>query len=93
MDRGAPLPELSDVQSVLEVGTFEDALAALEEVVDILERGQLSIDEAVAWYEVGLSLSQRCSSLLDQAELKISALDDLFRLPSAGDDASAGNDG
>ena len=40
-----------------------------------LERGRLTMDESIAWYEAGLGLMRRCSQLLEQAELRISALD------------------
>jgi exonuclease VII small subunit len=33
------------------------------------------MDESIAWYEAGLGLMRRCSHLLEQAELRISALD------------------
>jgi exodeoxyribonuclease VII small subunit len=89
---GTPPPGLSDARALAELGSFEETLAALEAVVDILERGQLAIDDAVAWYEVGLALSQRCATLLDEAELKISALDDLFQRPATGTDGWIDND-
>ena len=43
------------------------------------------MDESIAWYEAGLGLMRRCSQLLEQAELRISALD-------AGNPVRAGSD-
>lgn len=68
-------PSLETIRTLVEHGAFEETLAALEMVVEHLERGQLSMDESIAWYETGLGLMRRCSYLLEQAELRISALD------------------
>jgi len=54
--------------------SYEDALTQLEEIVAVLESGEHSLDEAVALFERGQALSQRCAILLDQAELKIKQL-------------------
>ena len=53
---------------------FEEALTALEDIVLRLEKGQLSLDEAVARFEQGMKLSAECSAMLDQAELRVSIL-------------------
>jgi exodeoxyribonuclease VII small subunit len=68
-------PSLASIGTLVEEGTFEETLAALELVVEHLERGRLTMDESIAWYEAGLGLMRRCSHLLEQAELRISALD------------------
>ena len=69
------LPSLETISTLVEDGTFEETLSALELVVEHLERGRLTMDESIAWYEAGLGLMRRCSQLLEQAELRISALD------------------
>ena len=81
---GTP-PSLESVSTLVAQGAFEETLAALEMVVEHLERGQLTMDESIAWYEAGLGLMRRCSQLLEQAELRISALD-------AGNPARADSD-
>ena len=68
-------PSIPAVQALIADGAFEDALHALETVVAHLERGRLSIDESVTWYELGLALSRRCSDLLHQAELRIATIE------------------
>jgi exodeoxyribonuclease VII small subunit len=68
-------PSLESISTLVEQGAFEETLSALELVVEHLERGRLTIDESIAWYEAGLGLMRRCSHLLEQAELRISALD------------------
>jgi len=69
------LPSLERISTLVEDGAFEETLSALELVVEHLERGRLTMDESIAWYEAGLGLMRRCSYLLEQAELRISALD------------------
>jgi exodeoxyribonuclease VII small subunit len=73
-ETGAP-PSIPVVQALIADGAFEDALSALEAVVDHLERGRLSIEESVTWYELGLGLSRRCADVLQQAELRISTIE------------------
>jgi exodeoxyribonuclease VII small subunit len=76
-ETGAP-PAITDVQAIIADGAFEDTLGALEAVVAHLERGRLSIDESVTWYELGLGLSRRCADLLQQAELRISTIEEQY---------------
>lgn len=81
---GSP-PSLETISALVEDGAFEETLSALELVVEHLERGRLTMDESISWYEAGLGLMRRCSQLLEQAELRISALD-------AGNPVRAGSD-
>lgn len=53
---------------------FEQKLAALEAVVDKLERGDLSLDESVRLFEEGVTLSDACKKELETAEGKIQLL-------------------
>ena len=54
--------------------TYEQAYAELEAVVNSLETGELSLDEAMALFERGQGLTKHCAELLDKAELKIRKL-------------------
>jgi exodeoxyribonuclease VII small subunit len=56
---------------------FEDQLAALETVVERLERGELSLDESVQLFEEGVLLSTACKKELDSAEGRIQVLIEL----------------
>lgn len=58
------LPEMS----------YEEAFARLDELVRVLERGELSLAEMLAAYEESVQLSRHCTELLDAAELRISQL-------------------
>ena len=53
---------------------FEEQLTALETVVERLERGELSLDESVALFEEGVTLSTACKKELDAAEGRIQVL-------------------
>ncbi len=53
---------------------FEDQLAALECVVERLERGELSLEESVQLFEEGVRLSNACKKDLDSAEGRIQVL-------------------
>lgn len=50
---------------------FEKAFSELEEIVARLETSEHTLDDAIALFERGQSLSQHCARLLDQAELKV----------------------
>ena len=53
---------------------FEQALQRLEAVVKKLEAGNVSLDEALAGYEEGISLVRFCNEKLDAAELRVDAV-------------------
>jgi len=54
--------------------SFEDALKKLEEIVQRLERGELSLEASLTCYEEGISLSRLCHTKLEEAERKIEVL-------------------
>ena len=54
--------------------SFEAAFAELEATVRRLEEGNLPLAEALALYERGVHLSERCRVYLDAAELRIQHL-------------------
>lgn len=51
--------------------TFEAALAALERIVDDLERGDVPLDQSIRIYERGEALKAHCDRLLKAAEDKV----------------------
>jgi exodeoxyribonuclease VII small subunit len=53
---------------------FEKALADLEQVVDQLEKGGLSLNESLSRFERGVRLSRFLRGELDKAEKKIEIL-------------------
>lgn len=58
--------------------SFEDAFRRLGGLAASLEDGGLSLGEATARFEEGMSLVRRCNRLLDEAELKITTLKDAY---------------
>ena len=62
--------------------TFEEALAALEQVVSQLEGGQVPLEQSIALYERGDALKKHCDAKLGEAELKVEKI-------VAGDDGGA----
>lgn|GEM_PF-144724 len=67
--------------------TFEEALEELERIVERLEGGQLSLDEAILSFEKGIALVKLCGRRLQQAEKKIDRLSQQTQeiLPSEDD--------
>jgi exodeoxyribonuclease VII small subunit len=51
--------------------TFEESIQRLEEIVERLETEEISLDEAVAYYKEGLTLSAFCKEKLAVAEGEI----------------------
>lgn len=51
--------------------SFEDALAALEDVVRGLEGGQVPLEQSISLYERGEALRKHCEGRLKNAELKV----------------------
>lgn len=54
--------------------TFEAAYKRLEETVQALEAGGLTLDEATDLYAEGARLARICNELLSSAELRITRL-------------------
>ena len=53
---------------------FEDALQALEAIVSRLERGDLSLEEALAAYEDGVALVRHLGTKLTEVEKRVEVL-------------------
>nr|WP_318000394.1 exodeoxyribonuclease VII small subunit [uncultured Faecalibacillus sp.] len=54
--------------------TFEQAIKRLEEIVNLLENNQTSLDESVELFQEGVQLSQYCSKKLGKVENKVSKI-------------------
>ncbi len=53
---------------------FEQAMSELEAIVEKLEKGELTLDESIEYFQQGVELSKYCSKRLDEAERKITML-------------------
>lgn len=58
------------------VADFERSLDALEQLVEKMEHGEMSLEESLAAYERGVGLYRRCQTALEQAELRVRLLSD-----------------
>jgi exodeoxyribonuclease VII small subunit len=54
--------------------SFEEALTLLEQIVERLETGTLSLDESLREYEKGVALSRHCALYLREAEARVEML-------------------
>lgn len=63
----APAPSVSD---------FEQSLEALEQLVERMESGDMTLEESLAAYERGVGLYRHCQTALEQAELRVRMLGD-----------------
>jgi len=64
----------------LETLSFEEALSQLEAIVDQLERGDVSLDNAIDAYSRGMALKTHCQARLEEARLKVEQI----KLPEEG---------
>ena len=58
----------------LEKLTFEEAMKELEELVDSLDKGDVSLDEAIAAYDRGSQLKDYCQKKLNEAKMKVETI-------------------
>jgi exodeoxyribonuclease VII small subunit len=57
-----------------ETESFEQAVTELEEIVNKLEKGELTLDESIQYFQRGVELTKYCSKKLDEAERSITML-------------------
>ncbi|MGY0652578.1 exodeoxyribonuclease VII small subunit [Luteimonas sp. A537] len=75
------------------VADFEVSLDSLEQLVEKMERGEMSLEDSLAAYERGVGLYRRCQQALEAAELRVRLLtdpqqpDSSTAFPASGDDA------
>ena len=58
----------------LEKMTFEEAMKELERLVDSLDKGDVSLDEAIAAYDRGSQLKDHCQKKLNEAKMKVETI-------------------
>ena len=54
--------------------TFEDAMKRLEEIVETLGEGNLSLEDSLKMFQEGMGLCKICNKKLDEAEYKVEKL-------------------
>lgn len=55
--------------------SFEEALRRLEEVVRLLENGEVPLEEALHLFSEGVELARHCHGVLDRAEQRLQVID------------------
>ena len=58
--------------------SFEDSLTRLQEISELLESDDISLEESISLYEEGIILSKVCYEQLNKAELKVTELKEQF---------------
>ncbi len=56
--------------------SFENTLSELEDIVNTLETGDVSLQDAMEKFEKGVALSNQCQQALSDAEAKVQILID-----------------
>jgi exodeoxyribonuclease VII small subunit len=54
--------------------SFEEKLKRLEQISELLESGEVQLEESINLFEEGIKLSKECLNILENAELKITQL-------------------
>lgn len=54
--------------------SFEESLKRLQEISELLESDEITLEDSIELYEEGIKLSKKCYSILDKAELKVEQL-------------------
>ncbi|MAY73589.1 MAG: exodeoxyribonuclease VII small subunit [Phycisphaerae bacterium] len=65
--------------------SYEDAVEALEGIIERIESGSIGLEDSIEAYERGTKLIRRCRSLLDAAEQRVRELN--------ADELDGGSDG
>jgi len=55
---------------------FEQSLTNLEQLVEQMESGELSLEKALETFENGIQLTRQCQTMLSEAEQKVQLLID-----------------
>lgn len=51
--------------------SFEQSITRLDEIVKLLERGSVPLEQALAYFQEGTALVKSCNGMLDKAELEV----------------------
>ena len=65
-----------DKKSKNNLTTFEKDLKAMQSILDDIESKDLSLDDIIKKYKLGIELSKKCQKALEEAEQKIKEVSD-----------------
>ena len=72
----------------LEKMTFEEAIKELERLVDSLDKGDVSLDEAIAAYDRGSQLKDYCQNKLHEAKMKVETIQSTDNIDTTSEKSS-----
>ena len=72
----------------LENMTFEEAIRELERLVDSLDKGDVSLDEAIIAYDRGSQLKDYCQNKLHEAKMKVETIQSTDNIDTIPDKSS-----
>lgn len=58
------------------LANFEEAMKRLEEITEIMQQSNVSLEQALKYYEEGITLMSFCQKKLAQVQQKIKILND-----------------
>lgn len=53
---------------------FEQSMARLEQIVRVMERGDVSLEDSLKLFQEGTELVRSCEKLLNEAELQVNKI-------------------
>ncbi len=62
---------------------FEETLQSLEQLVDRMEQGELTLEETLQQFEQGVALTKQCQSMLEDIEQRIHTLSNSIAPPTS----------
>jgi exodeoxyribonuclease VII small subunit len=51
--------------------TFEAGMERLEQIVRLMEKGEVTLDDSLKLFQEGTQLVERCGKLLDEAQMQV----------------------
>ena len=79
MERQHTMPDTVPASNGDTAQDFEALLRELQQVVDDLDGTQLSLDASINAYERAATLAATCQRMLDEAELRVTTIDEEIR--------------
>ena len=58
----------------MEKKTYEEAMARLDEIINLLENNKVSLDDSIALYQEGAELASYCDSKLKSIENQVTKI-------------------
>ena len=61
-------------KNIVENMNFEEAMNELEKLVDSLDKGDISLDQAITAYDRGSKIKDHCQKKLNEAKMKVETI-------------------